>query len=161
MRKSVLTSSGSLTHQGSGFTLIELMIVISVLAVILSMALPSFRDFTLQQRIKNAGFDTVATLTFARSEAIKQNGNVTITPTGGNWSNGWTIAGIDGEVIKTQSGFEGLRMNGPASIVFQRSGRTTSGGITIDDNQSNSKAVPRCISFDTTGLPKSREGVCT
>lgn len=148
-----------------GVTLIELMVVLSVLVVIISIGVPSFRDFTLNQRIKNAGFDMVASLTFARSEALKQNGTVTITPAGGAWAGGWTIHSLDADgntaVIKRQSPLLGLVITGPAEVVFQRDGRTTAGSLQIDDDQGNASVSPRCISFDVTGLPKSRVGVCS
>ncbi|HJW01959.1 MAG TPA: GspH/FimT family pseudopilin, partial [Azospira sp.] len=69
-----------------GFSLIELMVTLSVLAIVLVIAAPSFGNFVLSQRVKTASFDVVASLSFARSEAIKQNGNVTIAPTGGSWA---------------------------------------------------------------------------
>ena len=53
-----------------GFTLVEALIVMSIMAVLLSAALPSMSDFTREQRIRAASFDLVSDLMFARSEAI-------------------------------------------------------------------------------------------
>ena len=55
-----------------GFTLIELMIVVAVLAVILTLAAPSFRDLILMQRLRGVNAQLVTDLSFARSEAISR-----------------------------------------------------------------------------------------
>lgn len=74
-----------------GFTLIELMVTVAV-AVILSMvAVPSFRQFILNQRIKNTSYDLVSALTMARSEAITRNAPVSLAASGASWANGWCV----------------------------------------------------------------------
>ena len=52
-----------------GFTLIELMVVVAVLAIIATLAAPSFRDFILMQRLKSINAQLVTDLQYARSEA--------------------------------------------------------------------------------------------
>jgi len=66
-----------------GFTLTELMVKVTIAAILLAIGIPSFRSFILGQRVKTASFDTVYTLTLARSEAIKRNSDVVITPASG------------------------------------------------------------------------------
>ena len=56
----------------AGFTLIELMIVVAVVAVILVLAAPSFRDMILMQRLRGINAQVMAVLAFARSEAISR-----------------------------------------------------------------------------------------
>lgn len=55
-----------------GFTLVELLIVVALIAVILSLAAPSFRDFILMQRLKGINAQLVTDLQFARSEAVSR-----------------------------------------------------------------------------------------
>jgi prepilin-type N-terminal cleavage/methylation domain-containing protein len=70
-----------------GFTLIELMIAISIAGILLVVAIPSFKFTILNSRVKTAASDFHISLLLARSEAIKLNRNVDI-----NWtSNGWDI----------------------------------------------------------------------
>ena len=52
-----------------GFTLIELLIAVAVIAVIATLAAPSFSDFILVQRLKGINAQLVTDLQFARSEA--------------------------------------------------------------------------------------------
>src|ERR1041385_409197 len=74
-----------------GFTLPELLIVVTVMGVMIAIGVPSFAEFIRNQRVKTASFEVFASLVFARSEAITRNTSVTLTPTGGNWGNGWTV----------------------------------------------------------------------
>ena len=55
------------------FTLIELMVVVALVAIVLMIAAPSFRDFILLQRLKSINAQLVTDLQFARSEAVARN----------------------------------------------------------------------------------------
>jgi len=57
----------------TGFTLTELLIVIAVAAVLLTVGVPTFRDFILMQRLKGINAQLVTDLQFARSEAAARN----------------------------------------------------------------------------------------
>jgi len=58
------------TSRARGFTLIELMVVIAVVAVILALAAPSFSSLILMQRLKAINAQVVTDLQYARSEAV-------------------------------------------------------------------------------------------
>ncbi len=53
----------------AGFTLVELLVVITVAAILLVIGVPGFRDFILMQRLKGTNAQLVTDLQFARSEA--------------------------------------------------------------------------------------------
>ncbi|MDR1887811.1 MAG: GspH/FimT family pseudopilin [Zoogloeaceae bacterium] len=76
-----------------GFTLIELMVAVALVAILLSLAVPSFRDTILKNRVSAATSDLVAALDMARSEAIKRGVEVyLVAPSPGLGGNkGWRI----------------------------------------------------------------------
>ncbi len=61
-----------LRHQG-GFTLMELMVTIVVLAILASMAIPSFTNMMERQRLINATEAIYSDMQNARSEAVKRS----------------------------------------------------------------------------------------
>ena len=81
-----------------GFTLIELMITVSVLAILLGIAAPSFRETLLNMRMTALANDLMTDLATARSEAAKRGVRVVLcTSSNGTsctntaWQNGWIV----------------------------------------------------------------------
>jgi type IV fimbrial biogenesis protein FimT len=81
-----------------GVTLIELMVALSVLAVLLYIATPSFRDAGLPSQLRAIANNIVAATQIARSEAIKRNTTVALCVSAdgktcgtGNWQQGWIV----------------------------------------------------------------------
>lgn len=65
-----------------GFTLIELMVAVSVLAVLLALAAPSFADFFDKSRVRGAADSIVTLIATARGDAVKRGRNVTLSMRG-------------------------------------------------------------------------------
>ncbi len=61
------------------FSLIELMVTIAVLAIIVTIAMPSFSEMIERQRLKNAVETFQSDLLFAKSEALKRMVDVTVS----------------------------------------------------------------------------------
>ena len=144
----------------SGFSLIELLFVIAIVAIFAAVAGPSFRDFIAAQRIKTASYDISYTLTYARSEAMKRNSQVVFAPTAGGWQSGWTVK--NGTVTLAQhEPFAALGLSGPTSLTYNSSGRLTAAvppfAVTSDVS---GNVTPRCISVSLSGLPTSKAGAC-
>jgi type IV fimbrial biogenesis protein FimT len=80
----------SRTPLGRGFTIIELLITIAVIAVAAAVALPSFREFNIRMAVTSTTNDLVHAINVARAEAAKRGSNVTVTAAG-SWTNGWSV----------------------------------------------------------------------
>lgn len=149
-----------------GFTLTEALIVMAVMTILLAMALPSFSDFTREQRIRAAAFDLVSDLMQARSEAIKRSSIVTLTGLGSEWAGGWTVTVDSGlhtgtAIRNRESPGNAVALTGASSLSFDRNGRLAAGGtaaLAIEDRVSLS--TRRCIVVDLSGLAQSRVGAC-
>lgn len=87
----------------SGFTLLETMLVLVMTVLLLSLAVPSFRNWALKRAVQQAAEALVADLRLARSEAVKRGALVAVcasadgascasigTPAGA-WADGWLV----------------------------------------------------------------------
>lgn len=147
----------------SGVTLIELIVTVAVLAILLSLAAPTFRDLLAAQRIRAAAHSLVSDLVLARSEAVKRGASVTLTPTAGNWADGWRVtAGAGADILSAQNALGtgvAFSSGAPANVVFDRNGRsgTTS---TVRFQLAYLNTPKRCVSLDPSGRPKSANTAC-
>lgn len=123
-----------------GFTLIELMVTLSVAAILMTIAVPNFQSFLANNRMAAQANDMITALNMARSEAVKRAANVavcassnstTATPTcTGGWAQGWIVRDAAGTPIRVQGALGGAStLSGgtdvASTITFTSSGRTT------------------------------------
>ena len=135
------------------------MVIAGILAAV---AIPSFKSLTQSQQVKAASFELFAAFSLARSEAIKRNGNVTVTPNAGGWQAGWSITSSGGEIIKSHGALKGsVVTNAPASVVYARSGRVNGAAPSFKiDDATATAANARCIKIELSGMPRTVKGAC-
>ncbi|KRB67837.1 GspH/FimT family pseudopilin [Noviherbaspirillum sp. Root189] len=146
----------------SGFTLPELLVTVAITGVLLGIAVPSFSEFIKGMAVRSASFDLYSALTLARSEAIKRNREVVLTPATDGWKNGWTVTvTVSGTttVLSKQAALSGLTVAGPsAEFTYRSDGRVD--GSTPQFEITGSNAI-RCVTVDLSGLPSTRTGTCS
>jgi type IV fimbrial biogenesis protein FimT len=114
--------------------MIELMIAITIFAIVLAMGVPSYRDWIQSSQIRTAAESILNGLTLARSEAVKLNQTVTFTFTSIPNSS-WTITDAGGTVLQQRDFSEGsanaVVAANPAAITFNALGRITPAGAAV------------------------------
>ena len=64
--------------KNAGFTLIELIVTVSIAAILMSVAVPSFKNMIDSNRLSTGTNELVSAFILARSEALKRSQNVTV-----------------------------------------------------------------------------------
>ncbi|MEW8212065.1 MAG: GspH/FimT family pseudopilin, partial [Candidatus Thiodiazotropha taylori] len=68
-----------------GFTLVELLMAVVVASIILTVAIPAFLDLSERTSVATTSNELLAGVLLARSEAVRQEANVTFTPQADGW----------------------------------------------------------------------------
>ncbi len=90
-----LSERGWKSTQCGGFTLIELMVTITLVAIVMGIGVPSYQDFVVRNRIQTQASEIRSSLAMARVEAIRRGLRVRVCPGesgcngSANWHNGW------------------------------------------------------------------------
>ncbi len=99
-------------RQAAGFSLIELIVVLSILAILLGIAIPNVQDFLVNYRASAQANDLIADIAYARGEAARLGRSVRVVADG-DWEDGWFV-GIDIDGNGSVAGAnEILRQHGP------------------------------------------------
>lgn len=89
----------SSTKTQAGFTLLELMVTLSIAAILAAIAVPTLQTITINRHADGLANDLQIDLMYARNQALSLSKEVTIEPLSSGWSAGWTIK-QDGVVIR-------------------------------------------------------------
>lgn len=124
----------------AGFTLVELMVTVAIVAVLLRLAVPALSSAILSNKLSSYANAWVASAQLARGEAVKRNAAVTLCrssdgstcATSGSWQQGWVVRAADGTVIHAEQALSSDYhfTSSSYSIAFQPSG-LSSGSTTL------------------------------
>lgn len=145
-----------------GFTLIELMVVVTIAGVLAAFALPSFHQTLVSNRIRSTATELHLSLLAARSEAVKRSADVNVVPNSSSWLNGWkVIVPSDSSVVRASDAPNGVSLTCSGSscstVTFERSGRSRQTGTPVEFDvypQDNTVAPMRCVTISLSGVPR-------
>lgn len=148
-----------------GFSLIELMLAVSILAILLAIALPSYQSGVRNTQVRDAVENLHVTLMFARSEAIKRNDRVLVRANedADEWHLGWEVIGFDGadEIqLREQQPINNVRIeevNGNDEVEFDRTGRSI-GEVEFSLCSDQSGGVERLVNIAISGMARVEQG---
>lgn len=154
----------------NGMTLLELLITLSIVAIVMAIAVPNMSQFVKSDRLTSYTNALISDLMLGRGKAVQRNQPVIVcasddqaTCTGGDFKNGWIVAvdvdndGVVGnadELIRVQNKIKGdikFVDGGLNIVIFDSRGFApdTNGQISICDDRGNDKA--KSISISPTG----------
>lgn len=127
-------------RRSAGFTLIELLVTIGIGAILVALALPSFTEAIRSNRVTTAANQMLATVNFARGEALRSKSSAHVCPKNNDgtacstdWVKGmlvWTDENGDGKfdsaevkrVVESQQGIA-FKFGNFTDIAFDERGR--------------------------------------
>ncbi len=145
-----------------GFTLVELMVTIAVMVVLAMIAVPTFDNVRLSNRLGAYASDLVAASQLARSEAIKRNAQVTLCASSnasscasdGQWEAGWIVVS-GGQVIQKQraaaSGYRIRDGTGQSALRFEGTGVGATASTLTVCRASPAGTQERVVKISATG----------
>jgi type IV fimbrial biogenesis protein FimT len=155
----------------NGFTLIELMVAITVAGILLGIAVPAFNTFVQNDRMTGQANSLVGSFSYARSEAVKRasSNGITVCPSAnqtacdaGPWTEGWVVTYIDPlnaannvvlQAIPALSGSNTVtQVVGPAGgVVFNSSGTAPLAPLTLRICDTRGALFARQVEVNVTG----------
>ena len=151
----------------TGLTLIELMVTLSVFAIMTAIGAASFNSITQSNRYTTQINTLITDLAYARSEAATRNTSINIVANSGtNWASGWQIvvAGSGAVLRSTEALPSMLSLNGNVNMITYRGdGRQISGAIAITLCETGKTGnYGKQVNINTIGRQILTEGVtCT
>ncbi len=133
-----------------GFTLVEAMIVICIMAVVAAIAIPQFQKMAINGNLKAAAKDVLSDFSSMRERAISENANFSIVFNIG--SNNYTVPGLASPKTPTYFAND-IRVDSTSfgsTITFQTRGTTSPpGDKTI--SLTNGRGSTATITIGTAG----------
>lgn len=137
------------SSMSQGFTLIELMVTIALVAVLMMVAAPSLTTFQRNAELTSFSNTLLASINAARGEAMKRGQYAMVVPADGtNWRSGWVVF-VD---IDRSSDFDA------ADDVSILSREALPSFLEIPTSTGTASETPPYLMFDASGYSKNKSG---
>lgn len=145
-----------------GFTLIELMVSISVLLVLISVAGPAYSSFINNNRFDGVSQEVSMGYRIARTEAVKTMQTMTLQPLVTNdWSQGFEVVDASNNRIwRSASIAQGITLSGPAQIAVAANGALSASSSQHISIQSTTLSQERNLCVLMGGHGYIKQGSC-
>lgn len=162
-------------RRADGVTLTELLFAMMILAILVVIAVPSFRGASLPSRLTSAANDLHASVQIARSEAIKNNSATVLCIStdgescagSGDWEQGWIVLDVNDNVLHSQpalpDGFKIVESGGLFQLQFQPIGVGASAATFTVCRQDPLGNQERVVTVTAAGLSRvttTETGTC-
>lgn len=151
------------------------MVAIAVMAILLAIAVPSFKDAALNSQLRASANALAAAAHLARGEAIKRNAVVTLCMSSGGstcaasggWEQGWIVVAGATTLRAEGAAPSGLKVTagGLTSLSFQPTAAgATAATFTVCRATPRVGREERVVTIDATGRPwvkRTTDGVCS
>lgn len=165
---------------GLGFSLLELLVVLGLVGVLASLAVPSMGALLLKRAVQHSAQALVADLRLARSEAVKRAHTVVVCSSvdglvcsaSAAWLEGWIVFAdrnanrrldVSEDLIRVQPRLTGLNsvastkpQNDNAYFVYQPTGLAKAAAQTLVFTPQGSAVAPRLVCISNQGRPTLR-----
>lgn len=139
----------------SGFTLMELLVTISIIGVVTSMAYPTFQETMRKSRIESATTNLLNAMAIARSEAVKTNMPVTFCQSVSatacshypDWNKGWVV--LRGGTVVAASAEASEKV-----VIKSKIGSVYKNDFVYNPDGRSSSTTPQVFSIYSQGLPE-------
>ena len=148
--------AGTPRHLARGFTMTEMVVALSIAAILATVAVPAFNGIIASQRAQVTASDLYVALAKTRSYALALNNTVTLQANGGNWQNGWQILDVNNNVLDSHAAETAVTIQPQATVTFTASGRLPPGAaapVFQISTTSGSTTNNQCVSVTLSGRP--------
>lgn len=153
----------------NGFTLIELMVVLAVLTIMATVAVPSFQNLIENNRLATESNRLFSSMSFARSEAVRVGDDVSLTANTGGFGNGWCVhlgAACSGtDILRQFEALEQLNYSAASTtLTFNARGEMTNSSFQVSlepgDCEAGETDKARTVSVSLSGRASIQKGDC-